>query len=150
MSQEVYVVVSGVYSSRAISAVFSSQEKAEAYIRECRKAEGGYSEVYDILACTVDAQVGKVMRVPFVCNINVDDGAISYGPTEYHEPVMALPTEIGEWRLSTISNVIQVRSFVSCEHAAHLAAEARHAYLRDKNICGGKMLWQPAERAIRG
>jgi len=135
---KVYVVIAGTYSDYGYYGVFSSREKAQKYIDDTVAPDqrGEYSiDEHDL-----DPQYEQVEWVKCYCaRIYLDDGKIE--PLDDEDFYWAKRTDMrrgsvtchGETRFNGFSSrgVVSASSFVSPEHAAKLAVEARQRYLRE-------------------
>jgi len=123
---KVYIVFEGEYSDRGSRGVFSTREKAEAFIAEAGKIDG--SDRLDIEEHTVDQQAEHVARDCWQCRIDYATGRIEPPPYQYREMadpnsrarIEPIPTRLGAW----------CYSYVSAEHCQKLAAEACQEWLR--------------------
>lgn len=112
----IYVVTSGDYSDYGIEAMFSTREKAQAYI-DARNLND-YDEGREVNEWIVDEQEGWLMRPQWEAHIRNEppsirdrDAAIRRG-----------------------KEVAYITSYVSPEHALKLAAEVRQQWLREQGI----------------
>ena len=73
----VYVVTSGEYSDYRIDAIFSTRERAEAYLSQLKGAEcsSGYEQIAE---WAVDEQASAVRRIRYGRSILLSSGAIFY------------------------------------------------------------------------
>jgi hypothetical protein len=125
----IYVVTSGSYSDYHTDALFSTKEKAQAWIDIASYGKGGD---YQIEEWPLDEQVGVVWRTLHTATIYLDDGKIEDG---HSNEVLAQP----EVRTNPASHFpgnqryregCRVQSYVSQEHARKLAVEFRQEWLR--------------------
>lgn len=122
-----YVVTSGCYSDYSIRGVFSSQEKAEAYIRE-----GGtvpHWDLAEIEEWEIDAE--EAARATEVYSVMIRaDGSLFAPPYPHHSTQLIKPGQLeSAGRCDT--GCFFANSTESAEHALKLAAECRQAYLRE-------------------
>jgi hypothetical protein len=126
MSETIYVVTEGCYSSYHICAVFSTKEKAQDFIN---KKKDLYYDA-SIEDYPLDAFDNYVRAQAWKATIHVGDGALKEWKDE---PVfIEKGTTTGPVKqTSALSGFnITVTSYVSKDHAKKLAVEARQARLR--------------------
>jgi hypothetical protein len=133
---KVFIVEVGAYSDRYVSAVFSSAEKAQAYID--LTGDGDFSE-YEL-----DGSVGYVELVRYEAEIDLRTGDIFRQRNHRWFGSPNLRSEEAEifdytswpklyWPELAGRIVGKAISYVSAEHAIKLAAECRQSYLRNHN-----------------
>lgn len=131
MMSIVYIVTSGSYSDYGIVAVFSTKEKAEAFIEQRRQTECYDHDDNEIEEWTLDEESGKVARALFSCFLQAESGDVVHeqGRTELAPPTArGMGTTIMDCFYKdrgVFKNVIKAESYVSAEHAKKLAVEAR-------------------------
>lgn len=135
MSQTVYLVSHGEYSDYTIDGVFSSEEKAQAYIDAFPDSQiQRYGESRGIEPLVVDECVGHEWGHTHECRISCKSGEIDRDWTHSHRE-MRHPTEceIDEYDHED-DHYICVESPISMDHAKKVAVEKRQEWLRVKNL----------------
>lgn len=122
-----YVVTSGSYSDYSIRGVFSSQEKAEAYIRE--RGTVPHYDLAEIEEWEIDAEEAALVTDVYSVMIHAD-GSLFPPPYPRHSTQLIKP---GQLKSSggCGNGCFFANSTESAEHALKLAAECRQAYLRE-------------------
>lgn len=116
----IYVVTSGEYSYYGINRLFSTPEKATAYIKD-NKITRGEVEEWDL-----DELVAYTLKTVWSCHLRVKDGEII---DEFHHNESCGPRFT---RTSNSNSEIWAHSLVSQDHARKLAMEKRQDILRGK------------------
>ena len=140
----IYIVTSGCYSDYSIVAVFSSREKAQAYIDAASAAAKkstddsyvyvrGGNDFNDIEEWILDGGTSAKIHTLYHCSIFLDDGSCiekekietrEFG-TPKSESYVASQVPIYGGR-----GVVRAKSHKSAAHALKIAAEARQEWLR--------------------
>jgi len=128
-SMKIYIVTSGDYSDYGVDAVFSTKEKADAYVATAR-ANGDFSCcVNNPDEWELDAIPLESIKSMWTVNCDLGDGSLDepIGPTaEVVSDGSRGDADIfAPWRAVG-------RSYVSAEHAKKLAVEARQKWLREQ------------------
>lgn len=145
--EKVWVVCEGEYSSRSIVAVFSSQEKADAYVKAADTIkENSYSNC-DIEEFMIDAAADHVFRHAHHCQIDLITGEIGHYSASGEMVPPGQRAKDPEVYISGLGSDFpgnphaSVTSYVSEDHAYKLAAESRQAWLREMAAQG--YVWKP-------
>ena len=126
----VYIITHGCYSDYGIERCFSTREKAEEFISESANDQDGYS--YRIEEYRLDIDDGLRPRPRYTAWIYLDNGDIDI----YDHVIVKMSDGSDESQQSrdykTMRETLCVRSSVSKEHVAKLAAEKRQEWLRNQ------------------
>jgi hypothetical protein len=133
LPRTVYLVSEGSGSGYRIAGVFSTREKAQAYIDRVGPGDGRDIEEYGL-----DERQRWEHARPWGCMIDLDTGEIFRGPLRAFPQVMDPGRAVASlhWRIAggprdRIGHyAITVTSPVSADHARKVAAEKRQEWLR--------------------
>jgi hypothetical protein len=135
---KVFIVTSGAYSDYGINSVFSSREKAQAWVDKHANPSGYRIEEYEVDECAAHVKLTR-----HEVAIDLESGDIIQ--TRAHDwigpaNVRSEPCEFIDFRRTGRSSGYptfgflfgRVISYVNAEHALKLAAECRQEWLRKK------------------
>lgn len=122
---KVWLLTNGTYSDYTVECVFTSREKAEAFLREA----AGEVKYNDLEEFELDALAGQVLRQEWRTLLDCRTGAVEM---QWVTAEMAPPGARGAGRSWADHLHALGASYVSQGHADKLAAEARQQWLREK------------------
>ena len=143
---KVYLVTSGCYSDKNNHGIFSSREKAQAYIDKCEAANNsdadsddylwvqGAGDFNDIQEWELDESLKEQAWTKWDVGLMIDDGSLESGAHPSSSSQWGIPEsgarvdeKIPFWKGRS---AVRAWSSVSAKHALKLAAEKRQEWLR--------------------
>jgi hypothetical protein len=125
---KVYLVSTGEYSDYTILGLFSTREKADAFITEL--AKGRFQQPNDVEEYDLDARVGQAYGPTWLARITLDTGEVRASKCIFdsvrHPEVCTVEPHDNE--------LLTAVSPISKEHATKVAVEKRQEWLRTREL----------------
>lgn len=124
----VYMVEEGKYSDYSVTGLFSTKEKAEAFIRN--NPIDRYDGYHDVRECILDELEDSRIRTVWFCTIDLTTGEIT-GDYTCKESCRERYTEVSP---DCGGLYAWARSSVSLDHCQKLVIETKQRMLRERSI----------------
>jgi len=131
---KVFVVTTGCYSGYSIKGIFSTEEKARQYMKNCETSEECWDKYFNDLATwTLDEALREENYTRHDVGIMLDTGEVREGPSTIEfwgipQPQTYVSESVPAYKGR---GIVRAESHISARHAMKLAVEARQAWMRE-------------------